>query len=53
MSIEKLETYSTSSMDGRYCVRHPNAEDFMDKINEIIDYIESLAELLEKRGELM
>lgn len=53
MSIEKLETYSTSSMDGRYCVRHPNAEDFMDKINEIIDYIESLEKLLKKCGDSM
>ena len=36
--IEKLSEY-TSSPDGYSCYRHPNAIDLMEKINEIIDYI--------------
>ena len=36
--IEKLEVYSTSP-DGTCWITHPTTKDFMDKINEIIDYL--------------
>lgn len=36
MQIEKLESYSTSD-DGYYWIRHPNNDDIVNKINEIID----------------
>ena len=36
--IEKLEYYSGSS-DGRNWVRHPNLDDVVDKLNEIIDLL--------------
>ena len=38
MRIEKLESYSTSN-DGYYWIRHPNNDDIVNKINEIIEYI--------------
>ena len=36
--IEKLEYYN-SSPDGRTCVNHPNFDDIIDKLNEIIDFL--------------
>lgn len=39
--INKLEIYSTSD-DGIWQKNHPTKEDFMDKINEIIDAINIL-----------
>lgn len=42
MKIEKLESYSTSN-DGYYWIRHPNQDDIVNKINEIIDYLNNNA----------
>lgn len=46
--IEKLEYYSSgsTSRDGLYVLweRHPNQEDIVEKINEIIDYINNADE---------
>lgn len=36
--IEKLEYYN-SSLDGRTCTNHPNFDDIVDKLNEIIDFL--------------
>ena len=40
MQIEKLERYSTSD-DGCLWYDHPTKSDMINKINEIIDYINS------------
>lgn len=40
MQIEKLRQYKTSD-DGYYWIQHPTGDDIVDKINEIIDYINS------------
>ena len=41
--IEKLEYYRTAKIDKDGCVRewtsHPNLDDIIDKINEIIEYL--------------
>lgn len=37
--IEKLEYYSSCAKDSYCWVRHPNEDDIIDKINEIIEYI--------------
>ena len=54
MNIKKLTEYK-SSKDGCYWTLHPNTEDFMNKINEIIDYInrneEICAALLERMSD--
>ncbi len=36
--IKKLEYYS-GSPDGRIWIRHPNLDDVVDKINELIDLL--------------
>lgn len=40
MQIEKLREYKTSD-DGYYWIQHPTGDDIVNKINEIIDYINS------------
>ena len=37
--IEKLEYYYSTSLDGRTCINHPNLNDIIDKLNEIIDFL--------------
>lgn len=37
--IEKLEYYSSYTKDSYGWIRHPNEDDIVDKINEIIEYI--------------
>ena len=38
--IEKLEYYSSSTIKNPHVwIRHPNEDDIVDKINEIIEYI--------------
>lgn len=39
--IEKLEQY-TESIDGFWDIYHPNSEDCIDKINELIDAMNEL-----------
>ena len=41
MQIEKLREYKTSN-DGYYWIQHPTCDDIVDKVNEIIDYINSV-----------
>ena len=41
MQIEKLRRYKTSD-DGYYLIQHPTGDDIVDKVNEIIDYINSV-----------
>lgn len=41
MQIEKLTKYSTSD-DGYHWYDHPTKEDMVNKINEIIDYINAI-----------
>lgn len=38
MKIEKLDYYSTSP-DGYHWIQHPTKDDVVNKINEIIDFI--------------
>lgn len=39
MQIEKLNYYKTSDADNGKCYRDPTNHEIVDKINEIIDYI--------------
>lgn len=54
MQIEKLQKYQTSD-DGYYWYDKPTMDDIINKINEIVDYINTLesvcAELLKKAQE--
>ena len=50
MKIDKLKYYSTSP-NGYYWIEHPNKDDVINKINEIIDYINRGIKDDEPRGE--
>lgn len=39
--IERLEYYSSSTENSYVWVRHPNQDDIIEKINEILEYINS------------
>lgn len=41
--IEKLQQYKTSSKENPWIwIEHPNIEEIADKVNEIIDYLNSI-----------
>lgn len=48
MQIEKLNYYKTSDADNGKCYRDPTNHEIIDKINEIIDYINLTEEICTK-----